>query len=192
MLADFGRTKERSLWFPILKRHGFTRLDLSDERIDHENAIDAIAYDSEGNQRLFALRSRVPGNYSAARLAEYKRQFTIRYSRPSGVPVEWQKLFELEMPVVPDYFAYGWCNANNSAIQDYVILNIPTLQTLYREGYLNDYLGNIRTNIDARRSKFVYLPIYDLIQVAENRQLITYHSEGHPGLSQNRTARPTL
>ena len=76
MLATFGRDKERELWFPVLSRHGFTRLDLSADVIDKENAIDAVGYDAEGARKLFALRSRDMSRYTASQLARFKREFT--------------------------------------------------------------------------------------------------------------------
>ena len=183
MLATFSRDKERNWWFPVLSSHGFTGLDLSADVIDHENAIDAVGYDVQGEQKLFALRSRDVGRYTAYQLTQYKREFTIRYARPSGEPVEWQKLFELELPLVPDYFVYGWCNSNRTAIDDYVILDIPTLQQLYQEGHLQRYLANKRDNIDSLRSTLVFLSISELVRLPSGIQLVAFHSENHPALA---------
>lgn len=180
MLATFGRDKEKDLWFPVLSRHGFTGLDLSADVIDHENAIDAVGYNAQGEQKLFALRSRDVGRYTPAQLARFKCEFTIRYARPTGEPVEWQKLFEMDLPLLPDYFVYGWCNQDRTAINDYVILDVPTLQQLYRDGHLDRYLGNMRVNTDSRRSTLVFLSISELVQLPGGSQLVVYHSENHP------------
>lgn len=182
MLANFDRGKERNLWFPVLAHHGFTGLDLSADVIDHENAIDAVGYNAQGEQKLFALRVRETRNYTYTQLARYKREFTIRYSRPSGVPVEWQKLFEIDMPLLPDYFVYGWCNTDNTVVDDYVILDVPVLQQLYRQRHLDRYTGNIRTNVDRRRSQLVFIPIPNLIRLPGGNRLVAYHSENHPAL----------
>lgn len=182
MLATFGRAKERHLWFPILSRHGFNRLDLSPNETDKENAIDAVGFDEQDRHRLFALRSRTVERYTDQALAQYKREFTIRYSRPSGVPVEWQKLFEMEMPLTPDYFCYGWCNRDNSAIDDYVILDVSVLKQLYDKGHLDRYATNLRTNIDRLKSKLAIIPISNLIALPSGRNVVAYHSEDHPGL----------
>lgn len=182
MLADFERTKEERLWFPILRHHGFSGLDLSPDVTDQENAIDAVGFDEYGAQKSFALRSRTIGRYTESALAQYKREFTIRYSRPSGVPVEWQKLFEMDMVVRPDYFCYGWCNRNNTAMDDYIVLDISVLRALYDAGHLNRYVANLRTNVDRLRSTLVFISIPELITLPGGRNVVVYHSENHPGL----------
>ena len=184
MLANFDRVKEEALWFPILSRHGFTHLDLSADVIDKENAIDAVGQNLQGDQKLFALRTRTIGTYTDRALAQYKREFTIRYSRPSGVPVEWQKLFEMDMPVIPDLFAYGWCNRNNSAIDDYLILDVQVLKQLHSEGHLETYTSpeKLRTNRNTLKSKLAIIPVSDLTALSSGSNLIIYHSENHPAL----------
>lgn len=182
MLATFGRRKEQNLWFPILNSHSFYQLTLSSDETDRENAIDAVGFDSEYQRRFFALRSRTIGRYTDRALAQYKREFTIRYSRPSGIPVEWQKLFEMDIPVIPHYFCYGWCNRDNTAIEDYVILDISILKQLYDEGHLDRYTTNLRTNIDHLQSKLAIIPIQNLVNLPSGKNVVAYHSEDHPGV----------
>ena len=183
LLATFDRDKERNLWFPILANHGFSRLETSADIIDHENAIDAVGYDNVGNQKLFALRVRDEGSYSDSRLARYKREFTIRYARPSGEPVEWQKLFEMNLDLLPDYFCYGWRKKSTNLIEDYVVLDVPTLQLLYKEGKLSRYEANKRVNVNSRMSTLVFIPLPELLKMQSADNLIVYHSDNHPALS---------
>ena len=182
MLATFGRRKEQNLWFPILSRHGFSHLSLSSDKTDQENAIDAVGFNKQHQRRLFALRSRTIEKYTDRALAQYKREFTIRYSRPSSVPVEWQKLFEMDMPITPHYFCYGWCNRGSSVIEDYVILDISILKQLYSEGHLDRYTTNLRTNIDRLQSKLAIIPIQNLIDLPSGKNVVAFHSENHPGI----------
>ena len=136
MLATFDRKKESSFWLPVLVSHGFTDLELTPSEIDKLNATDMAGYDAQRNPKLFALRCRDGSAYTTKALAKYKRQFTIRYDRPSGTPSEWQKLFEMQLPRYPDYFVYGWCNEELTKITDYVVLDVPILQILYKEANL--------------------------------------------------------
>ena len=106
MVFAFDRELERDLWFPILEHHGFENLHSSADEIDFDNAIDAVGYNNLRQQKRFALRTR-ESQYSVDRLAEYKREFTIRYKGATDEPVEWQKLFEMDLDTLPDYFCYG-------------------------------------------------------------------------------------
>ena len=177
MLADFDRNKEQ-LWFPILQRVGFTSLSVTTNVMDQENAIDASGVDTDGMGKYFALRIRDEGSYSERRLEQYKREFTIRYSRPTGVPVEWQKLFELNLDPFPDYFCYSWFNRDR--ITDYVVLDIRILKYFHREGYLQQYEINRRRNINGLKSELVFIPLNELLKLPYADRLIVYHSENHP------------
>ena len=179
--ATLDRDKEK-LWFPVLTRHGLTGLQLSSDEMDQENAIDAGGYDAQGEPKSFALRSRAIENYRPAQLAEYKQQFTIRYARPHTEEVEWQKLFEMGLEVVPDYFAYGWCNGSRTAIDDYVIIDVRILRWLYEQGCLERYRSNTKQNIDSRRSTLLYIPIPELLAFPGTDGLIAFHSKNHPAL----------
>ena len=181
LLATFDREKEKNLWFPILSSHGFSWLELSTDNADREKAIDTTGLDSEGTVKRFALRTRHE-RYSQRQLAKYKREFTIRYARPSGSPVEWQKLFEMDLDLLPDYFCYGWWNKTTNLISDYVILDVPTLQELFRQGYLERYRQNRKQNVNSHRSTLVFIRISELINLPSGNTLIAYHSENHPAL----------
>jgi hypothetical protein len=180
--ATLDREKEK-LWFPVLTRHGFTDLQLSPDEMDQENAIDAEGYDAQGEPKSFALRSRDVGRYRPAQLAEYKQQFTIRYARPRTEEVEWQKLFEMGLEVVPNYFVYGWCNRARTAIDDYVIMDVHILRQLYDQGYLERFYLNTKVNTDWRKSTLLYIPIPELLSLPGTSELIVYHSENHPALA---------
>lgn len=177
MLADFDRKKEQ-LWFPILQQVGFSSLEITQNAMDQENAIDASGIDSDGIEKYFALRIRDEGSYSGQRLQQYKQEFTIRYSRPTGVPVEWQKLFELYLQVFPDFFCYGWFNREH--ITDYVVLDVRVLKYFHQQGYLQQYETNRRRNINGLRSELVFIPLRELLQLPYADRLIVYHSENHP------------
>lgn len=179
MYAIIDPEQERDLWFPLLTQLGFSELRLAESADDLENAVDATGYDVEGRFMRFALRSR-NATYPPDELAQYKREFTIRYARPTGTPVEWQKLFERDLSILPDYMAYGW--VDEDSIGDYVILNIPILQLLHNMGYLDKYLTNRRRNIDAGQSTLVPISIPELIESSGYEGLIVYHSDNHPAL----------
>ena len=192
-LANVGRTREyeRILWFPVLEKLGFTGLKSAPKHDDYKHVIDVIGYDPQGNLTHFATRSRselkkknnkmVP--IHPATLAKWKLQFTIRYARPTGNPVEWNKLFEMDVPLLPNYKAYGWRNKDTGVIHEYIILDVPTLQQLYREGHLNCYLDDKMRNVDWRESEFIPIPIRDLTILPNTDGLIVYHSENHPALT---------
>lgn len=167
----------------MLTRHGFTDLELSPDHMDQENAIDAEGYNAQGEPKSFALRSRDIKRYRPAQLAEYKQQFTIRYARPHTEEVEWQKLFEMGLDVVPDYFVYGWCNRPRTAIDDYIIMDVHVMRQLYNDGYLDRFTSNTKMNTDWRRSTLLYIPIPELLAFPGTDELIVYHSENHPALT---------
>ena len=177
MLADFDRKKEQ-LWFPILEHVGFSSLTPTTNAMDQENAIDASGIDADGVEKHFALRIRDEGSYWGQRLQQFKQEFTIRYSRPTGVPVEWQKLFELDLQVFPDFFCYGWFNREH--ITDYVVLDVRILKYFDREGHLQRYEVNRRRNTNGLRSELVFIPLRDLLRLPYADKLIVYHSENHP------------
>lgn len=181
MLATFEREKEQSLWFPVLRHCGFTKLSLATDRDDKQNAIDATGYHSSIlNEVKFALRSRDPKGYSTSQLTRYKREFTIRYARPSGVPVEWNKFFEIDLPRTPNYMAYGWLDSGR--IGDYVILDISILRLMYNIGHLEPYRVNQVQNMNSHRSILVFISIPELLQLPESDGLILYHSDNHPAI----------
>ena len=185
-LAVFNRANERRLWFPVLEKLGFTGLESAPIHDDYKHVIDVIGYDPQGNLTHFALRSRSELRnkkpIDPATLAKWKLEFTIRYARPTGNPVEWNKLFEMDVPLLPNYKGYGWCNQDTGAIHEYVILDVPVLQQLYREGHLNNYLLNKMRNVDSRESEFIPIPIRNLTSLPSSDGLIVYHSENHPAL----------
>lgn len=177
MLATFERDKESRLWFPVLKQHDFTELRLATNKDDHENAIDAIGHNLFLGDVNCALRSRDEGRQPS----QYKKEFTIRYRRPSGVSVEWQKFFEKDLPRRPDFFVYGW--TQGKSIGDYVILGVSVLRDLYNAGHLNKYIERIKQNTNGLASEFVPIPISELISLPEALGLIAFHSDNHPALS---------
>ena len=138
--------------------------------------IDAAGYDSQGCFKRFALRSRSDKYYPSA-LARYKTEFTIRYARPSGNPVEWNKLFEMELPVK---LTYGWCE--NGCIGDYVILDVPVLQLLHQQGHLERWVEYKRRNMNGRASTLVPISIPTLMRLPDAEGLIVYHSDNHPAI----------
>lgn len=183
MLATFYREKEANYWFPVLAKHGFTNLGFSPDIVDHENAIDAVG-SVRGEQKLFALRTRDEGRYRDPNtLARYKRQFTIRYKRPSGVPVEWQKLFEMDLALKPDYFCYGWTKRGTRTLQDYLMLDVRALRNLHQQGKLRRYEKNnrIQNKMNGEPSTLIWIPVPELF--AEDANLIAYHSDNHPALT---------
>ena len=180
MIATFGRTKEKELWFPVLSRHGYTHLALSDNELDHKNAIDAVGRDHEQKIKHFALRSRSPSYYTATAMRIYKQEFTIRYSRPSGQPTEWQKLFEMDLDVKPNLFCYGWLDKAHSKLEDYFILNIEVLRQLYDKGHLDRYREMRIKNTDERGSISVIVSLRDLCKLDDAEGLIVHISKGHP------------
>jgi hypothetical protein len=186
-LANFERRREneRKLWFPVLEKLGFIGLESAPDEEDYKHVIDAMGYDAQWNYKYFALRTRSEFNRKGepihpATLAKWKLQFTMRYARPTGNPVEWNKLFEKDLTLLPDYFVYGWRNQVTGNIHEYIILNVPTLQQLYRAENLNRFRGNQRINTDSRGSTLVYIPIPELLSLPGTSELIVYHSENHP------------
>lgn len=184
MVYAFDRGLERGWWFPVLKTCGFSSLHSSPDSIDHDNAIDAVGYNNQMQEKRFALRTRDQSEYSIDRLAVYKREFSIRYKGSTDEPVEWQKLFEMDLNILPDYFCYGWLNRGIRRIDDYVILNIPTLQQLHKEGHLNYYEKNKQiANVRGTKTVGVYISLPELLKLPSSNNLIVYHSENHPALS---------
>ena len=186
-LAVFNQGNERDLWFPVLEKLGFTGLKSAPKHDDYKHVIDMIGYDPQGNLTHFALRSRSErkqdGEPHASRtLAKWKLQFTIRYDRRTGNPVEWNKLFEMDVPLLPNYKAYGWRDKYTGSIEDYVILDVPTLQKLHSEEHLDSYLADKMRNVDWRASDFIPIPIPELLELPSADGLIAYHSENHPAL----------
>lgn len=169
---------------PVLQGAGFHDLALADESLDHERATDIQGNYGYGKSRI-AVRSRnpQPHRYSPKELDDYKRQFTIRYSRPTGVPTEWEKLFSKDFPYKPDYLAYGWVDDENRALNEWVIIDLSELRRLHEHGFLKKYEENLKTNIDARRSSFVALPIHELARLAPRTRLVPWHSPNHPALT---------
>ena len=74
---------------------------------------------------MIALWKREEDRYSDDDLAEYNCQFTIRYEGETTEPVEWQKFFEMDLDILPDYFCYGWLKRGTKRINDYAILDVP-------------------------------------------------------------------
>ena len=182
MVYAFDRELERE-WFSILEYHGFSSLHSSPDEIDHNNAIDAVGYNNLMQQKRFAIRIREENQYSVHNLARYKREFSIRYEGSTDEPVEWQKLFEMDLDPLPDYFCYGWYIKRTKHITDYVILDIPTLQQLHKEGHLTYYERYKQiANTRGTRTVGVYISLPELLKLPSGRNLIVYHSENHPAL----------
>ena len=179
MVYAFDRDLEKE-WFSILESHGFSGLHSSSDEIDHNNAIDAIGHNHLMEQKRFAIRIR-ESQYSAHRLAEYKREFSIRYKGSTDEPVEWQKLFEMDLDILPDYFCYGWYIKRTKQITDYVILDVPTLQQLHKGGHLTYYEINKKiANVRGTKTVGVYISLPELLKLPGSNNLIVYHSENHP------------
>ena len=181
MVYAFDRELER-VWFPILEDHGFSSLQSSADEIDFDKAIDAIGNNNLMQPKRFAIRTR-ESQYSVNRLAEYKREFTIRYKGTSGEPVEWQKLFEMDLDILPDYFCYGWWKKGTNYITDYVILDVPTLQQLHKEGHLTYYEENKKiVNTRGTKTTGVAISLPELLRLPSSNNLVVYHSDNHPAL----------
>lgn len=175
--SDFNRKKEL-IWFPVLHAAGFRNLQLSGTHLDIEEATDIEGVKGQHRYR-FTVRSRNASRYTTQQLAGFKREFTIRYSRPSGVPTEWEKLFSDDFPNKPDYFVYGWTDNENHDLLDYVILDVVELRRLHDSGRLSEWENTRKTNVDIRRSEFVPIPIQRLNEKADGR-LVYWHSPDHP------------
>ena len=183
MVFAFDRELERNLWFSILEHHGFSNLHSSADEIDFDYAIDAVGHNNLMQPKRFALRTR-ESQYSAYSLARYKREFTIRYEGASDEPVEWQKLFEMDLDTLPDYFCYGWWIKGTNYITDYVILDVPTLQQLHKLGHLTRYKENNKiVNTRGTRTTLVVISLSELLRLPSSNSLIVYHSNNHPALS---------
>ena len=182
MVFAFDRELERE-WFSILESHGFSSLHSSTDEIDHNNAVDVVGYNNLVQQKRFAIRIREENQYSVHNLARYKREFSIRYEGSTPEPVEWQKLFEMDLDPLPDYFCYGWYIKQKKQITDYVILDVPTLQQLHREEHLTYYEENKKIlNTRGTRTVGVYISLPDLLRLPSGNNLIVYHSDNHPAL----------
>ena len=180
-MATFERAEKTSLWFPVLEQCGFADLKLATDRDNKENAIDAIGWDlTIHDEAKLALRHCYQNRYLSSQIARYKREFTIPYTRPSGVPLEWNKFFEMNFPRTPDYMAYGW--VDSVRIGDYVIFDMLVLKLLYDLGHLDKYRENQVQNMNSRQSIMVTISIPELLKLPESDGLIFYHSENHPAL----------
>lgn len=178
---DFSRRKEL-LWFPILEEIGFHGVKLSSESLDQEEGVDIEGYWGTRRCRI-AARERDFRHYSPQRADEYTREFTIRYSRPSGVPTEWEKIFSSDFPHKPDYLAYGWVDAENRILDGWGIFDLGILREMHGRGWLRQYEErNLKTNVDARRSSFVHLPIPELARLTSLARLMPWYSPAHPAL----------
>ena len=182
MVYAFDRELEGE-WFSILEHHDFSDLHPSADEIDHYNAIDAVGYNNLMQQKRFALRIRDETEYTVDQLKIFKREFSIRYKGSTDEPVEWQKLFEMDLDILPDYFCYGWYIKRTKRITDYVILDVPTLQQLHKEEHLTYYEKN--KQIPNRRGTptiGVYISLPELLRLPGGNNLIVHHSENHPAL----------
>lgn len=184
-----NRQKEERLWKPVLSNLGFTDFRLASAQQDQQQAIDAFAVSTDGVEMAFTLRSRNSRRYEQSRpqdLAEWKTQFTIRYSRPSGVRVEWQKLFDPDGEELPDYMCYGWQHPAQLQLREWVILSVPVLQNLFNAGILPDCIVEIRRNRDSRRSDLAALSLpHCLSHSEESEGLVVWASPDHPGIPDN-------
>ena len=182
MVYAFDRDLERE-WFSILESHGFSSLHSSADEIDHYNAIDAVGYNNQMQQKRFALRIRDEREYTVDQLERFKREFSIRYKGSTDEPVEWQKLFEMDLDILPDYFCYGWYIKRTKHITDYMILDVPTLQQLHKDGHLTYYEKYKKIpNTRGTRTTGVYISLSELLKLPSSSNLIAHHSDNHPAL----------
>ena len=176
--ADFTREKEE-LWFPILESIGFSSPSLTSHWDDEQNASDIIA-----SNKRFGVRARSGSSYNEEQLSRYAKEFTIRYSRPTGVPTEYHKLFEVSRDC-PDYLAYGW-RLTVPRLDYWVIVEVQTLIQVQVDGHLDQFETEIRQNTDWRRSRFLPILIPQLRQAIEPgtfQKLFPFYSENHPAFS---------
>lgn len=149
-----------------------------------EEAVDATAkHEETGDERhRIALRTRNVSRYAPANLNEYKREFTIRRSRPSGALTEWDKIFGEpgSQEDAPDFMAYGWMHPNGGEIEDYVVLSVKVLKTLYESGQLESCIAATRRNTDRRRSAFVAISLKCARDCSA--AAVVYNNPNHPGL----------
>ena len=89
----------------------------------------------------------------------------------------------MSLDPLPDYFCYGWYIKRTKHITDYVILDVPTLQQLHREGHLTYYEENKKiANTRGTRTVGVYISLPELLRLPSGNNLIVYHSDNHPAL----------
>ena len=143
----------------MLNRHGYYDFQLEEGTMDLEEAVDATAkHEATGDDVLrIALRTRNVTNYTLQQLSEYKRQFTIRWSRPTGALTESDKIFgeHRSDEDAPSLMAYGWMHPNGREIEDYVVLSVGVLRDIYDRGLLEACIDAKQRNRDWRKSTFV-------------------------------------
>ena len=185
VIADFMKEQEMQ-WKPVLESRGFYDFQLQGGEMDLKQAIDATAkHPTTGDDVLrIALRTRNVEKYSPAQLREYKRQFTIRRSRPTGALTEWDKIFgENRTPEnSPRLTAYGWVGVGQDKIEDYVVLSVKVLRDLYQNGQLESCIVGYVRNTDRRGSKLVAISL-PCVQECSDNAAVVYHSPNHPGLT---------
>ena len=184
-IDNFSRGKER-LWFPLLTELGYTDLNLTSERMDQHNSVDAVG-NIGGGMRYFSLRLRDGTRYPVHQTMQYKREFTLRISRPSGSDVEWQKLFKATQEIRPDFLCYGWID-EAGGLKDWVIINLHVLRQYYRDGHMKRYEHNQLRNIDELASVFVYVDIPALCELSIKywymNHILAGVSNNHPILNE--------
>ena len=160
-----------TLWFPILKKHGFTNLKLV-----HGNVVGC---DSRLGEVSFELMTRYE-RYGEEQLAQYKNEFTVRYSIPSDMLAEMKTFLHQDRTEYPNFYCYGW--VRNNSIVDYVIFDTTVLRKLYAAGHLNGFISEKKENTKGTLSSFIPIPISSLIKFPQSQGLIAYHSGNHPAL----------
>ena len=170
----------------MLNRHGYYDFQLEEGTMDLEEAVDATAkHETSGDDVLrIALRTRNVNRYRPQQLSEYKRQFTIRWSRPTGALTESDKIFgeHRSDEDAPTLMAYGWMHPNGREIQEYVVLSVQVLRDLYDRGQLENCIEGAKQNTDWRQSTFVAISL-QCVQARSNGAAVVYRSPNHPGLT---------
>lgn len=106
---------------------------------------------------LVAHPTRISCRIQRHKFIRFSDGFTIRYSRPSGVDTELQKIMQGH----GDWFFYGFCND----IEDRVILWTLVDLEVFREKYSieGDRIGEIKRNYDGS-SRFIIFKYQDFPQ----------------------------
>jgi hypothetical protein len=119
---------------------------------------------------------------------DWRRQFTIRYDRPSGAKTEWEKLRE----GWGDFFFYGFSDPTETRIRSFVLLDLRQFRTYcdYREIKNPSWLpGDIITNPDG--TQFLACPVGRIPRGSLNRMVIARRNYKLPPIDRYRAAEPT-
>lgn len=166
---DFSRRKER-VWIPLLADAGLTDIRLAPESLDHHEATDLLG-DFDGKTWRFAIRTRNPAAYDADTVVRYMGEVTIRFSRPSGEPTEWTKLFDAHK--WPEFFCYGWIDNENRKLREWLIIDVSKLRDIGAKAIEGQ--SKRHTNTDTKASSFLSIPLHAIAAAIARR------SPNHPG-----------